>query len=347
MLRRKIWLAGLFLFAAALSSAATEVVILRGGTRIELASPMVRQGNVMVLTRLDGTVFSVPVSEVDLAATAALKSISPTPAPPEATPLPAGFASAVRPGGSGARARTRITDSDVGHNSAASDPAIAGGNPKSAGTNSGANANINASGSGDPCQIRRTLAAQYQEMGNGPRTAAKAAERLRILEQIKERSLACDEQNCASGDAEACSQAASGLFSRGQAAAAREYLEKACRAGRKLDCDALQAAGPALAKMDDIRVQEEKRCAGSGAAAARSCTFVGTLYFGDGLMSQARDHYQTACNGGDGKGCANLAVVEARLGHTSEAPALLEKACRLGFLSACHRNLASITDPWN
>ena len=45
------------------SALAAEVVVLRGGTRIELKKPWVRQGNNALLTRADGTLLSVPVHQ--------------------------------------------------------------------------------------------------------------------------------------------------------------------------------------------------------------------------------------------------------------------------------------------
>jgi hypothetical protein len=53
------------------SASAAEVAVLRGGTKIELKAPLVRQGNTVLLTRADGTLLSLPASELDLAATAA------------------------------------------------------------------------------------------------------------------------------------------------------------------------------------------------------------------------------------------------------------------------------------
>jgi len=57
-----------------LSGAGAEVIVLKGGAKIELASPMVVKGDRYLLTRPDGTVLSVPVSEVDLEATRALRN---------------------------------------------------------------------------------------------------------------------------------------------------------------------------------------------------------------------------------------------------------------------------------
>lgn len=340
----------LALASVALPGAARDVVILRGGTRIELASPMVRRGNVMVLTREDGTVFSVPASEIDFAATAALKSSSPTPVPAVVTPA-RGFAAAARSPRSEAdgKARTRLTDDDVRHPPTPAPDS--GGNvrraesPRSATSRVAADSGSPKAGTSDPCQERIALATRSRELRDRPGVSRE--EKSRALDEAMERSLACDEADCARGDGDACSEAANGLSRRGQTAAAREYIAKACRAGRKLSCDALAAANPALAKMDDIRAQEEQRCAGTGRAAASSCEFVGTLEYRDGLLPQARRHYLAACDGGSGKGCANLAVVEYKLGRSAEvATPLFAKACGLGFTPACRRNIVTVDGPW-
>src|SRR6266540_5963684 len=105
------------LFAAATLVLAADFVVLKGGTRVELKKPPVRQGTVVMLTRPDGTLLSVPASEVDWKATAAASaaaraSAAPAPvvtAPPE-TP-----AEAARSGRAGAKARVKLTDADVAH----------------------------------------------------------------------------------------------------------------------------------------------------------------------------------------------------------------------------------------
>ena len=97
------------------STSAAEVAVLRGGTRIELKSPLIRQGNTVLLTRADGTLLSLPASELDLAATAAANA---RPAPRSSakalgvSETPAGAARAVR---EAPKARVRVTDADVGH----------------------------------------------------------------------------------------------------------------------------------------------------------------------------------------------------------------------------------------
>ena len=64
----------LLLFGAALLGFARDVVVLKGGISIELKEPWVQRGNAALLTRVDGTLLSVPVSEIDLKATAAAKA---------------------------------------------------------------------------------------------------------------------------------------------------------------------------------------------------------------------------------------------------------------------------------
>lgn len=105
--------------AAALAAAAAvclagEVVVLRGGARVELKGPPVRSGNTVLLTRADGTLLSVPASEIDEKATAAYRAPAPAVssalvAPPE---TPAQVARLTR---EGPKARVRITDRDVAH----------------------------------------------------------------------------------------------------------------------------------------------------------------------------------------------------------------------------------------
>ena len=97
------------------ATSAAEVAVLRGGTRIELRSPLIRQGNTVLLTRADGTLLSLPASELDLAATAAANA---RPSPRSSakavgvSETPAGAARAVR---EAPKARVRVTDADVGH----------------------------------------------------------------------------------------------------------------------------------------------------------------------------------------------------------------------------------------
>jgi len=96
------------------AAAASDVVVLRGGTRIDLKQPPVQQGNNVLLTRRDGTLLSVPASEIDVKATAAAQA---APAPPKASSAapPQTPAQAARASRGGPQARVRLTDADVGH----------------------------------------------------------------------------------------------------------------------------------------------------------------------------------------------------------------------------------------
>ena len=96
-------------------SASGDVVVLKGGTVIPLKQPVVRRGNTAYITRADGTLLSVPASEIDRDATAAANRTAPAAAP--AAPPPAtNPADAARNGqGGGQKARVRITDADVSH----------------------------------------------------------------------------------------------------------------------------------------------------------------------------------------------------------------------------------------
>lgn len=102
------------LAGAAALALAGDVVVLKGGTVIPLKQPVVRRGNTAYITRADGTLLSVPSSEIDRDATAAANGAAPAPAPKEAqaASTPAG---AVRDAKEGPKARVRITDADVSH----------------------------------------------------------------------------------------------------------------------------------------------------------------------------------------------------------------------------------------
>ncbi|MFY9550708.1 MAG: hypothetical protein WAU32_06115, partial [Thermoanaerobaculia bacterium] len=72
MIRFRLGLAAAALVAGVAAVAlAGEVVVLKGGTVVQLNSPVVRRGNTAYLTRTDGTLLSVPASEIDRDATAA------------------------------------------------------------------------------------------------------------------------------------------------------------------------------------------------------------------------------------------------------------------------------------
>jgi hypothetical protein len=112
--RRGLAVAAL-LVAPAVFAPADEVVVLKGGGVIRLKQPWVRRGNTAYLTRADGTLLSVPVSEIDREATAAAQALPPpsqpaAPSAPASTPAEVARASKETP-----KARVRITDSDVSH----------------------------------------------------------------------------------------------------------------------------------------------------------------------------------------------------------------------------------------
>ncbi|MGH9366678.1 MAG: hypothetical protein ACRD3M_03275, partial [Thermoanaerobaculia bacterium] len=72
------------------AAGASDVVVLRGGGRIDLKQPPVRRGNTVLLTRKDGTLLSVPFSEIDQKATAAARATpaGPVTAASAAAPVP-------------------------------------------------------------------------------------------------------------------------------------------------------------------------------------------------------------------------------------------------------------------
>ena len=94
---------------------ASDVVVLKGGTKIALKGPWVQQGSNALLTRPDGTLLSVPLSEIDQKATAAARKAVPKVSSIEAPPQTP--AEAVRLNREGPRAKVRLTDADVSHDS--------------------------------------------------------------------------------------------------------------------------------------------------------------------------------------------------------------------------------------
>jgi hypothetical protein len=108
-------LAALLIMGTAAFVVAADVVVLKGGVLIELKQPWVRRGDMAYLTRVDGTLLSVPVSEIDREATAAAaaRRAAPAPAPTEApASTPAEIVRATR---DVPKARVKITDADVSH----------------------------------------------------------------------------------------------------------------------------------------------------------------------------------------------------------------------------------------
>jgi hypothetical protein len=122
-LRRGLAAAVLFAAAAAFALAG-DVVVLKGGEVVRLREPWVRRGNTAYLTRADGTLFSVPVAEIDRNATAVARAAAPAPSAAQPTPPAFTPADAVKNKGEG-KARVKITDADVSHPLDLSTPAAA------------------------------------------------------------------------------------------------------------------------------------------------------------------------------------------------------------------------------
>ena len=112
-------------------AAGDDVVVLRGGERIELKQPYVQQGNNALLTRKDGTLLSVPLTEIDTKATAAARRAPAAKPAPAAAAAPETPAEAARAGKDSPKARVRITDTDVAHAYPAEGEAKEGGESSS------------------------------------------------------------------------------------------------------------------------------------------------------------------------------------------------------------------------
>lgn len=118
-------LAAVSLLVGTAAVAPAEVVVLKGGTVIELKQRWTKRGNVAYLTRADGTLLSVPVSDIDREATSAANQ-APASAPAEEA-LPASTpAEVVRAQRDAPKARVKITDADVAHPLELPEPAGAG-----------------------------------------------------------------------------------------------------------------------------------------------------------------------------------------------------------------------------
>jgi hypothetical protein len=115
-------------------------VVLKGGEVIALKEPYTIKGSNAILIRTDGTMFSVPVSEIDQKATKARMSAPRSePAPAAVSPDAETPAEAARAAGTRPHARVRLTDADVGHQPTpegeeGSDAASAGAGSSSTGT---------------------------------------------------------------------------------------------------------------------------------------------------------------------------------------------------------------------
>jgi hypothetical protein len=125
-MKRRVPGAAVFVLFLVSALAAADVVVLRGGVVVQLSRPPVRQGRNVLLTRVDGTLLSVPATEIDAAATAKARSAAPPPAPAVAAP-PATLAEAARATREVPKARVRITDADVTHHEAAARPSAEAG----------------------------------------------------------------------------------------------------------------------------------------------------------------------------------------------------------------------------
>ena len=159
---RTLSLAALLSLFLAGSLAAADVVVLKGGAVITLKTPPVRRGNTVILTKTDGTVLSVPISEIDRAATAASRSVTVSPAPAATPEAPATLAAAARAAREVPKAKVRITDADVAHGEAARGAEAATGEAD-AGANASAGAgrvevaDYTQEKSGDALVVRGTL----------------------------------------------------------------------------------------------------------------------------------------------------------------------------------------------
>jgi hypothetical protein len=124
-MKRSARTTALVLFFTAAAGLA-EVVVLKGGVVIPLQRPPVRRGNNVLLTRTDGTLVSVPASEIDRAATAAASSAPPPASPASSIPArPPTLAEAARAARDVPKARVRITDANVSHGESSAEPTAA------------------------------------------------------------------------------------------------------------------------------------------------------------------------------------------------------------------------------
>ena len=104
--------------ASALVAGPADVVVLKGGARVELKKPAERRGDLVLMTRADGTLLSVRDSEIDWKATADLRAARAPARTAPASPLtapPENPAQAARQGRDGPRAKVKLTDADVQH----------------------------------------------------------------------------------------------------------------------------------------------------------------------------------------------------------------------------------------
>jgi hypothetical protein len=149
---------------------AAEVVVLKGGTVVELKEHWVRRGNTAYLTRADGTLLSVPVSEIDREKTAAANHAAAAPQPkaaPAASPAtPAEIARATK---DTPKARVRITDADVSHPLDLDQAAAPGEEKKEAGPSKVEVAEWTQEKNGETLTVRGTLRNVGQANAEGVR----------------------------------------------------------------------------------------------------------------------------------------------------------------------------------
>jgi hypothetical protein len=95
--------------------AGADEVWLKDGRRIVTKKPLVQKGSLALLTTTDGVLLSIPLSEIDLAKTAAEKTrVAVTPVPTASVPRPLTPAEAAKQKG-GRRAAVVLTDDSVAH----------------------------------------------------------------------------------------------------------------------------------------------------------------------------------------------------------------------------------------
>lgn len=125
-MRKAIVLMALVATWALAATGFAEVIVLKGGSRLELSKPYVVRGSQAILTLKDGTVLSVAASEIDRDATAAARAAATQKAAPPSPPAATSPAEAARAQQGASKAKVHLGDSDVGHDYAPT-PDDAGG----------------------------------------------------------------------------------------------------------------------------------------------------------------------------------------------------------------------------
>ena len=188
----------------------------------------------------------------------------------------------------------------------------------------------------DPCANADNLTSQIG-------AASESSDRARLATQLDEQTLLCREQQCQSGDAEACHDASVTLTNNGVYGPSRVYEQKACAAGRRMSCAGHPAPRPAVAASSGVLASAKERCS---KGVTRDCEFAGNLLFREGDASSAEHFFETACTGGSAKGCANQAVCAARRTDNAKTTELLQRGCKLGFDAACHASPGALRTIW-